>query len=265
MSLSNVTGQVIVIKDWAELERRRTEVRGKIVCFNHPWVNYSVNGDYRVNGASKAAQFGAIAMLVRSVTPSSIGSVHTGYMEYDPNLGKIPAAAITIEDADMFQRMQDRGQEIVVNLLLGSQFVGGCSSSNLVLEVVGSTNPEQIVLAGGHIDSWDTGSQTGANDDGGGFMTVYAAMRLLLLSGNRPKRTLRFVAWSGEESGSPVDGAAQYLDAHRNELNKYVAAFESDLGSSQLTGFGHTGDGQTILKKILSAYFSPFGMGNYST
>lgn len=76
--------------------------------FNHPWVNYSVNGDYRVHGASRAARYGAKAMLVRSVTPSSIGSVHTGYLEYDNTTGRIPAAAITIEDADMFQRMSDR-------------------------------------------------------------------------------------------------------------------------------------------------------------
>lgn len=94
--------------------------------------------------------------------------------------------------------------------MTNNQFVGNCNSSNLVFEIKGSTFPDQIVLAGGHIDSWDTGSQTGANDDGGGFMTVFAALRLLKKTKNIPKRTIRFIAWSGEESGSPVDGAAQY-------------------------------------------------------
>lgn len=143
----------------------------------------------------------------------------------------------------MFQRMQDRNQTIVVHLVTNNQFVGGCRSNNLIVEITGSKYPDEIILAGGHIDSWDIGSQTGANDDGGGFMTVFAALRLLKATGNRPKRTIRFIAWSGEESGSHVDGAAQYLKAHRSELDKHIVGFESDAGSSQLIGFGHTGVG----------------------
>ena len=111
----------------------------------------------------------------------------------------------------MFQRMATRGQKIIVHLVTHAQFVGGCNSSNLIVEIKGKTFPDQIVLAGGHIDSWDTGSQTGANDDGGGFMTVFSALRLLKGLDLRPQRTIRFIAWSGEESGSPIDGAAQYL------------------------------------------------------
>jgi carboxypeptidase Q len=120
------------------------------------------------------------------------------------------------------------------------------------------------VLAGGHIDTWDTGSQTGANDDGGGFITVLEALRLLKQSGYRPKRTMRFIAWSGEESGSEIDGAAQYAKAHAKELSKHVAAFESDLGSTKLLGFGHSGDGQAIVKDILSKYLSILGADFYS-
>lgn len=241
---SDIQSEVIVFRNWDELEANHTKVAGKIVVFNNPWVNYSVSVDYRVNGASRAAKYGARAMLVRSITSISIESVHTGYMEYDPKLPKIPCAAIATEDSDMFQRMQDRGQKIMLHLVLQNQFVSNCYSSNLVFEIKGSTFPDQIIVAGGHIDSWDTGSQTGANDDGGGFITVFEALRLLLQNGFRPKRTLRFVAWSGEESGSEVDGAAQYLEAHRNELSKHILAFESDLGSSKLLGFGHTGVGK---------------------
>lgn len=110
-----------------------------------------------------------------------------------------------------------------------------------MFEIVGKTLPDQIILAGGHIDTWDTGSQTGANDDGGGFITVFEAFRMLKDAGYQPKRTLRFIAWSGEESGSDRDGAAQYMETHKNEIKNHVAAFESDLGSTQLLGFGYQG------------------------
>ena len=99
------------------------------------------------------------------------------------------------------------------------------------------------MLAGGHIDSWDTGPQTGANDDGGGFISVFEALRMLNRLQYRPQRTIRFIAWSGEESGSKVDGAAQYLEQHRSELGKHIAAFEDDSGNTKLLGFGHTGVG----------------------
>ncbi len=119
-------------------------------------------------------------------------------------------------------------------------------------------------MAGGHIDTWDTGSQTGANDDGGGFISVFEALRLLKQSGFRAKRTLRFIAWSGEESGSEIDGAAQYTSSHAKELSKHVAAFESDLGSTKLLGFGHSGEGADIVKDVLSRYLSLLDAGYYS-
>ena len=96
----------------------KDQIKGKIVCFNNEWVDYHHSVDYRVDGGSKVAQYGAVAMLVRSVAPESISSVHTGYMEYDSKYDKIPCAAITIEDAEMFQRMQRRGKTIKVRLVL---------------------------------------------------------------------------------------------------------------------------------------------------
>lgn len=111
---------------------------------------------------------------------------------------------------------------------------------------------------GGHIDSWDTGSQTGANDDGGGFMTCYEAMRLLLRKGFRPKRTLRFIAWSGEEFGDPNNGGSQYPIYHENELSKHIAVFESDEGSRKLLGFGFSGNAtaRKLMKEISQKYLS---------
>jgi len=125
----------------------------------------------------------------------------------------------------MFKRMQNRGQKVVTRLVIETLFVSHTNSENLIFEIVGSEKPDEIVLAGGHIDTWDTGSQTGANDDGGGFITVFEAFIMLKKLGFRPRRTLRFIAWSGEESGSPIDGSAQYLERHKNEVYRHIAAF----------------------------------------
>ena len=146
---------------------------GKIVCYDNEWIDYFHSVEYRVDGASIAAKYGAKAMLVRSIASDSVSSVHTGYMEYDPKYPKIPCAAITVEDAEMFSRMQNRGQTIKVRRLLENQFIKNSYSNNIIFEIKGAEFPDQVVLAGGHIDTWDTGSQTGANDDGGGFITVF--------------------------------------------------------------------------------------------
>jgi carboxypeptidase Q len=152
--------------------------------------------------------------------------------------------------------MQERGQTITLELILENQLVPNTYSNNLVFEIKGSEKPDEILLMGGHIDSWDTGSQTGANDDGGGFITCFEAMRLLLKNGLRPKRTIRFIAWSGEEWGDPKNGNKAYLAAHLNELDKHIVAFEDDLGSTRLLGFGYQGDprGKEIVKSIAEKY-----------
>lgn len=182
------------------------------MVYNQKWTTYGESVQYRANGADRAAKYGAVAALVRSVASRSIYSVHAG-MQYSD---KIPIAAITVEDAEMFQRMQDRGQKITLELVMENELVPNTYSNNLVFEIQGSDKPDEILLMGGHIDSWDTGSQTGANDDGGGFITCFEAMRLLLRNGLRPKRTIRFIAWSGEEWGDPKNGNKAYLAAHKD-------------------------------------------------
>lgn len=107
----------------------------------------------------------------------------------------------------MLKRMSERGQKIVVNLFLDNELVPGTNSNNYIGEIKGSQNPEQIILFGGHVDSWDTGSQTGANDDGGGIITCFEALRVIKFLGLKPKRTLRVIGWSGEEFGDPNNGA----------------------------------------------------------
>jgi carboxypeptidase Q len=112
------------------------------VCFNNKWIDYEHSVDYRVDGPSIAAKYGAVAMLVRSVASESVYSVHTGYMEYDSKYPKIPCAAITVEDSEMFRRMQDRGQKIVLHLVLENQFIPNSYSNNVVFEIKGAEKPE---------------------------------------------------------------------------------------------------------------------------
>jgi len=234
------------------------------VLFNEKWISYGKTVDYRVNGPSQSAKYGAIGCLIRSVTPVSISSPHTGATYYDEDLPKIPAAAIALEDADMFDRMYKRGQKIVVNLYMGAYFNGTTSSNNLVGEIQGSKYPEKVILIGGHFDSWDVGSQTGANDDGGGVMVCLEAVNLLLKLGLRPKRTIRFIAWSGEEQGQETSGANQYVQLHKEEMKDHILAFESDIGTTDIEGFGYSGSqsGYDIVKNIGTTFLTPYNAGN---
>ncbi|CAG2253418.1 CPQ [Mytilus edulis] len=140
--------------------------KGKIIVFNQKWVSYGISVAYRSNGAVEAAKVGGVASLIRSVTPLSINSPHTGWQDYVDNVKKIPTACITVEDADMMDRMQQRGHKIVVKLKMSAKTLPTVTSRNTIAEIKGSTYPEQIVLVSGHLDSWDVGQ--GAMDDGGG-------------------------------------------------------------------------------------------------
>jgi len=137
--------------------------------------------------------------------------------------------------------MQDRGQKIKVRLYMEAHYEKKLGKShNLVGEIRGSKYPDEIILIGGHIDSWDAGPQTGANDDAAGFFVCYEAVRLLLELNIRPKRTIRFIAWTGEEPGGK--GALQYEKTHLSEMGKHVIVFESDLGTTLLEGFSYDGN-----------------------
>lgn len=255
----DVTGEVVVFSSFEELESNKEKVKGKIVLLNIKWVNYGTTVSSRTQGPSIASKHGAIACLIRSVTPISIESPHTGSLSYDPKYNRIPAAAISLETADMFQRMVDRGQTIVVRLQMEAHYEGTTTSHNVIGEIVGSKFPQEIILMGGHIDSWDVGPQTGANDDAAGFMVCLHAIRTLLKLGLRPKRTIRFIAWSGEEMGEPNRGAQVYVQTHADEMKDHIIAFESDLGTRHVHGWGYTGNEMSymVVKKINELFIAP--------
>ncbi len=235
-----ITADVVVVRDEAELKSMPEEqVAGKIVVFNFPMPPYSPTEgsgyssavQYRVRGATWAAEKGALAALVRSVTAYSLDTPHTGAMRYaDTDVKKIPVAAITIEGATMMARLQARGITPRVKLYMEARDEGLAPSANVLGEIVGSEKPEEIVVIGGHIDSWDVGQ--GAQDDGAGCVAAMEALTIIRKLGLKPRRTIRVVLWTNEENG--VYGARDYAARHKDE--KHVAGIESDSGGFKPQG-----------------------------
>jgi carboxypeptidase Q len=243
-----ITSEVVVVGSWEELEQRADEAVGRIVLFNVPFTGYGETVQYRSGGAIAAARAGAVAALLRSVTPHSLQSPHTGAMGYAEGVPRIPFAAVTVEDAAMMQRMVDRGERVVVRLMMGARSLPDVESRNVVAELVGREFPNEVVVLGGHIDSWDVGQ--GAMDDGGGSVAAWEAVRLLRRLGLRPRRTVRVVLWTNEENG--LRGGLGYRDAHATELDDHVLAIESDAGVFKPLGFGFGGsdDAYAIVRDI---------------
>jgi carboxypeptidase Q len=232
-----IEADVVVVGSWDELEARAKEARGKIVLFNVPFTGYGRTVQYRLLGAIAAARAGAVAALLRSVTPYSLQTPHTGAMSYADDVPQIPFAAITVEDAMLLQRMADRGERIVVRLVMGAETLPDAPSRNVVAELTGTEHPEEIVVLGGHIDSWDVGQ--GAMDDAGGSVAAWEAVQLLHRLGLRPRRTLRIVLWTNEENG--LRGGEAYRETHGDEVDRHVLAIESDGGVFKPLGFGFGG------------------------
>ncbi len=228
---------VIVVKNFDELEKRAADVKGRIVLFNAEFVNYGTTNVYRTAGPSRAAKLGAIAAIVRSIGPMGLRTPHTGATSYTDDAPKIPAAAIPAEDANRFQRLQDRGVTIRMRLSMQAHFEADAQSYNVVGELRGRELPNEIVVVGGHLDSWDPG--TGASDDAGGCVVTWDALRLMKKLGLQPRRTVRVVLFTNEENGDR--GGTGYRDAHLAELKDHVMLMESDGGIFDPEGFGFTG------------------------
>ncbi len=255
---NGITAEVLVVSSFDDLSAKAAKARGKIVLFDVPFTTYGATVRYRGTGAVEAAKVGAVASLVRSVGPFSMQTPHTGGMRYDSSVKQIPSAAITGEDASMLRRMQDRGERVVVKLAMGARTLPDVPSRNVIGEIVGSEKPEEIVVIGGHIDSWDVGR--GAMDDAGGVIVAWEAVRLMHKLGMRPRRTVRVVGWTNEENG--LRGGTGYRDAHRAELDKHILAIESDGGVFAPRGFGFTGsDSAFALMSQVASLLKRIGAG----
>lgn len=233
-----ITAPVLVLRSFEDLERRgKAAVAGKIVLYNAPFENYFRTVQYRTSGASRAAKLGAVAALVRSVTPLSLQNPHTGAMDYEAGTPKIPTAAVTIEDAELIQRLTAGGLQVRVHLEMEAHTLADADSADVIGEIPGRENPEQVVVIGGHLDSWDVGQ--GAQDDGSGIMAALAAAHLIHKLGLQPRRTLRVVFWTNEENGGA--GAKAYRDWVGDRIRDHVAAIEMDGGAEKPVGFSFGG------------------------
>ncbi|MFV1988150.1 MAG: M20/M25/M40 family metallo-hydrolase, partial [Gemmatimonadota bacterium] len=238
-----IEAPVVVVGSFDELEMLgREAVEGKIVLFAVEWEGYGRTVRYRGGGASAAARLGAVAALVRSATGNSLYTPHTGAMNYAADAPRIPAAAVTVEDAAWMRRMAEAGESLRVRLYMEAEMLPDAPSHNVIAEIRGSELPEEVVVMGGHFDSWDVGQ--GAHDDGAASIAAWHALTLIKQLGLTPRRTLRVVLWTNEENGSR--GGAAYREWVGDAVSKHVAAIEMDGGNERPVGFGVTiaGDGQ---------------------
>ena len=216
----------VLPRSFEELDAAGPRAKGRIILFNALFTNYGETVQYRSTGPSRAAALGAVASLARSVGPAGLRLPHTGALRYADGTPQVPAAAITTEDADFLQRMQDRGTTVRVRLKMDANILPEADSFNVIGEIRGREKPDEVVVVGGHIDSWDVG--TGSTDDGGGCVVTWEALRLMKKLNLRPRRTVRVVLWTNEENGTR--GALAYRDRYKDQLSNHVLMLESDSG-----------------------------------
>ena len=266
---AGITADVVELKSFDEL--KTTDVKGKIVFFNNPMDMELVNAHhsfdayrkavvFRGEGASRAGARGAVAVVIRSVASASLRTPHTGALRYDPKDPKIPAAAMATEDAMLIDRLIGKGERVRMHLVLTPRTLPDVESANVIAEIRGSEKPEEIVLLGAHLDSWDLG--TGAIDDGSGVAMVMETMRLIREMKLAPKRTIRGVLFMNEENG--LNGGRAYFAAHKSD--KHVAAIETDAGAAAPTGFQTTLKGEALadLERRAQA-LGPLGAAHFET
>jgi len=235
-----ITAEVVVVDDFDDLAKLGAEgVRGKIVLYNEKWVNYGATGQYRRAGPSRAAALGAAAVLLRAVTPLAMQIPHTGTLDYDDAQPKIPAAALSVEDALMLGRFAAQKLPIRVHLEMAAHQDPDADSGDVMGEIPGREHPEEVVVLGGHIDSWDVGR--GAQDDGSGIIASLQAVALIKKLGLQPRRTIRVVFWVNEENGGR--GGEAYRAWVGDAVKNHVAAIEMDGGAEAPVGFGYGAGG----------------------
>jgi carboxypeptidase Q len=237
---------IVPVRDFADLAAKADLVRGKIVLFNVPFTTYGATVQYRVKGAVAAAKAGAVAAIIRSVGPTSLNTPHTGSMSYEDGINKVPTCAVSIEGAELMQRLYDAGEKPVVRIKMDAHFRPDRRSSNIWADIRGSQYPDEIVVLGGHIDSWDVGQ--GANDDAGGCCAAWHALMHLKSSGWRPRRTIRVAFWVNEENGTR--GAVEYAGLVAATHEKHRLLVESDSGVGNPLAVGITTKNESNFRAI---------------
>jgi hypothetical protein len=238
-----LVAEVIAVQDFDEMEAKKDQLKGKIVYFNNKFnptniqtfKSYGEAGQYRRSGPSRAAKYGALGVMIRSLTEATDNNPHTGTTGYDEAYPKIPAIALGNEDAD-FIWSSTRNSSIKVSMTTNGSFGPDVLGHSVVAELTGTEFPNEYITVGGHLDSWDVNE--GAHDDGAGIVQTIEIMRALKVLGYKPKRTLRFVLFANEENG--MRGGNKYAEEAKKNNEKHVFALESDAGGFTPRGFGFT-------------------------
>lgn len=260
-----LSAPVILIHSFEELEQRKDEIKGKIVFYNYKFnprfvktfQSYGDASRYRGQGASRAAKYGAVGVLVRSMSHSTDNHPHTGAMNYDTAYARIPAAAVGLKDADLLAATLEKNKSVTLYMKTMAQMLPDVPGHNVIGEWIGTEFPEQIITVGGHLDSWDPAE--GAHDDGAGCVHSIEVLRALKAIGYKPKRTLRIVLFANEENG--LRGGQKYAEEAKAKNENHFFALESDAGGFTPRSFGFTMKKEQ-LQKVQSwlELFKPYGV-----
>ena len=264
-----VQAPLIRVNSFDELEQKKDQLKGKIVFYNCPFEDtfirtfeaYGKNVVYRVTGASRAAKYGAIAVLVRSMSNSTNNDPHTGAMRYNDSFPKIPAAAVGLRDVEKLDTLFDNGVQLTAQLFTYGKMLPDTIGHNVVGELKGTEFPNEIITVGGHLDSWDVNE--GAHDDGTGVTQTIEVLRAFKALGFQPRHTIRFVLFANEENGTR--GGKKYAELAKQNNEKPVFALESDAGGFTPRGFSFTLN-DSSWNKIASwkKLFEPYGGCDFS-
>jgi carboxypeptidase Q len=238
-----IEADILAVANFEELEKRKDEVKGKIVYFNsefdptyiQTFKAYGAAGVYRRSGASRAAKYGAVGVMIHSLSTAPDNAPHTGTMVYDEALPKIPAVALGPNDAKALYAMAKKGT-VRAQMQTYGFFLPDADENNVVAELKGSTYPDEIITIGGHLDSWDVNE--GAHDDGAGIVQTMEILRAMKALNYQPKHTIRFVLFANEENGGK--GGAKYAELAKLNKEKHILALESDAGGFTPRGIGVT-------------------------
>jgi hypothetical protein len=268
-SSAGLKASVIEVHSFEELEQLKDQVKGKIVFYNYPmnpryvktFMAYGDAGKYRSTGASRAAKYGAVGVIVRSLASNPDDHPHTGAMNYDTAYPKIPAVAISTNDADFLSSSLKKkmASQVYIKATCGMQ--GEVLSHNVVGEIRGSASPDEVITVGGHIDSWDLAE--GAHDDGAGCVQSMELIRVFRDLGIKPKRTIRVVMFQNEENG--LRGGRKYAEVAEAEGRKHIFALESDAGGFTPRAFGVSGVATSVSKiRSWAPLLKPYGIDEIS-
>jgi len=267
--MAGVKAPLIRVNSFDELEQKKDEIKGKIVFYNCPFEDtfirtfkaYGKNVVYRTTGASRAAKYGAIAVLVRSMSNSTNNDPHTGAMRYNDSFPKIPAAAVGLRDVEKLDTLFDNNMQLTAQLFTYGKMLPDTIGHNVVGELKGTEFPNEVITVGGHLDSWDVNE--GAHDDGTGVTQTIEVLRAFKVLGFQPKHTIRFVLFANEENGTR--GGKKYAELAKQNNEKPIFALESDAGGFTPRGFSFTVP-DSVWNKITSwkKLFEPYGGCDFS-